>query len=90
MIDASEFNQNNANYSFSYIISYSFTCITSHLDIFSLQCDSLMWDYSVCQEEDLTTVKSNGMVLSEMKEEDLMVCNPTVLGYSFGNRLWGE
>ena len=82
MIDASEFHQNNANYSSSHI--------TSRPDIFSLPDDSLKWDHSICQEEDLTTVKSNGTVLGEMKEEDLMVCNPTVLGYSFGNRLWGE
>ena len=82
MIDASEFSQNNANYSSSHFISRS--------DIFSLQDDSLKWGYNVRQEKDSTTVKSNSTVLSEMREEDLMICKPSVLGYSFSNRLWGE
>jgi hypothetical protein len=35
-------------------------------------------------------VKSNRIELKEMKENDLLVCGPTVFGFSFGNQLWGK
>jgi hypothetical protein len=32
-------------------------------------------------------VKSNGIEPKEMKENDLLICSPTVLGFSFGDKL---
>jgi hypothetical protein len=36
------------------------------------------------------SVKSNGLEPSEVKGDDLLICSPTVLGFSLGNKLWGE
>jgi hypothetical protein len=36
------------------------------------------------------SVRSNGMDPSEVKGDDLLICSPTVLGFSLGNKLWGE
>ena len=33
-------------------------------------------------------VKNNGREPSKMTEEDLLLCSPTVRGWSFGNKLW--
>ncbi len=33
-------------------------------------------------------VKNNGEEPSEMKEDELLLCSPTVRGWSFGNKLW--
>ena len=35
-------------------------------------------------------VKRNGMEPKEIKEDDLLLCSPTVPGWSFGNKQWGE
>jgi hypothetical protein len=35
-------------------------------------------------------VKSNGRDPVEMKEDDLILCSPTVSGFSYSNKLWGE
>ena len=35
-------------------------------------------------------VKSNGVEPAELTEDDLLICCPTVLGFSFGEKLWGE
>jgi hypothetical protein len=35
-------------------------------------------------------VKSNGTESGKMKEDDLLLCSPTVHGWSFGNKLWRE
>lgn len=35
-------------------------------------------------------VKSNGTDPAEMKEEDLILCSPTVPGFSYANKMWGE
>ncbi|KAI4176452.1 MAG: hypothetical protein LQ343_000988 [Gyalolechia ehrenbergii] len=35
-------------------------------------------------------VKSNGKDPAEMKEDDLILCSPTVPGFSYGNILWAE
>jgi hypothetical protein len=39
---------------------------------------------------DSEVVKTNGISPGETKEEDLLLCNPTVLGFSFSNKLWRE
>ena len=35
-------------------------------------------------------VKSNGKDPAEMTEDDLILCSPTVPGFSYGNKIWGE
>jgi hypothetical protein len=35
-------------------------------------------------------VKSDGVELDDLTEGDFLVCCPTVLGFSFGDKLWGE
>ena len=35
-------------------------------------------------------VKSNGKVPAEITEDDLILCSPTVPGFSYGIKLWGE
>jgi hypothetical protein len=38
----------------------------------------------------LEQVKSDGVELDDLTEGDFLVCCPTVLGFSFGDKLWGE
>ena len=35
-------------------------------------------------------VKSNGKVPTEMTEDDLILCSPTVTGFIYDNKLWGK
>ena len=35
-------------------------------------------------------VKSTGKDPAKMNEDDLILCSPTVPGFSYGNKLWGE
>jgi hypothetical protein len=35
-------------------------------------------------------VKSGGVEPAEITEDDLLICCPTVLGFSFGEKKWGE
>jgi len=35
-------------------------------------------------------VKSNGREPNKMTADDLLLCSPTVRGWSFGNKLWRE
>lgn len=35
-------------------------------------------------------VKSIGIEPVELKEDELLICCPTVPGFSFGDKLWGE
>ncbi|PMD21103.1 P-loop containing nucleoside triphosphate hydrolase protein [Hyaloscypha hepaticicola] len=37
-----------------------------------------------------TVVKSNGIEPAELTEDDLLICCPTVLGFSFGEKIWAE
>ena len=41
-------------------------------------------------EESPDAVKSNGMEPLDVKGDDILICSPTVLGFSLGNKLWGE
>jgi len=33
-------------------------------------------------------VKNNAMDPAAMKDDDLLICSPTVLGFSFGTKQW--
>ncbi|KAI9766368.1 MAG: hypothetical protein M1840_006632 [Geoglossum simile] len=82
MIDASEFKQVNPNY-----ISLR---ISPHANLFEepfLHDPFLGWD---SHSNDLKAIKTNGIAPNETKGEDLLLCSPTVLGFSFSNKLWLE
>ena len=76
MIDACEFKQVNPNYSSSRI--------NSRADLF----EDPVW--GSLSSNDSKAVKTNGIAPNETKEEDLLLCSPTVLGFSFSNKLWRE
>ena len=40
--------------------------------------------------QELLTVKSDDVEPVELKEGDLLICCPTVPGFSFGEKMWGE
>jgi len=75
MVDAAFFRENNPNY-----VRPRISGLTErkYLD------DG--WFTLVPENE----VKSNGREPTEMKEDDLLLCSPTVRGWSFGNKLWRE
>lgn len=35
-------------------------------------------------------VKGNGPILGETKEDDLLICSPTVMRFSFADKFWGK
>lgn len=35
-------------------------------------------------------LKTNGFVLGEMREDDLLICSPTVMGFSLADKFWGK
>lgn len=35
-------------------------------------------------------VQSEDIEPAELREEDLLICYPTMLGFSFGEKLWGK
>jgi hypothetical protein len=41
-------------------------------------------------EKSPDAVKKTGMEPSDVKGDDLLICSPTLLGFSLGNKLWGE
>ena len=36
------------------------------------------------------SIKSTGRYVLEVKGDDLLICSPTVLGFSLGIKIWGE
>jgi hypothetical protein len=44
----------------------------------------------VSEKSSSSSAKANGMDPSEVKGDDLLICSPTVPGFSLGNRRWGE
>ena len=42
------------------------------------------------RESNLPRVKSNGSVPGEMKEDNLLICSPTVMGFSLADKFWGK
>ncbi|KAI9770678.1 MAG: hypothetical protein M1839_003062 [Geoglossum umbratile] len=83
MIDAGEFKQINPNYNSSRI--------NSRTDLFE---ESFLYDrilgWDSFSSKDSKAVKTNGIAPNETKKEDLLLCSPTVLGFSFSNKLWLE
>ena len=75
MIDADGFQKSNSNY--PRLRSPSNDLLLHHL------CDP---NYS----PESNRVMSNGTKPSEMKEEDFLICCPTLLGFSLDGKFWGE
>lgn len=75
MVDAAFFRENNPNY-----VRPRISGLTEKKSLDN------GWFSFVFDDE----VKSNGRAPSEMKEDDLLLCSPTVRGWSFGNKLWRE
>lgn len=42
------------------------------------------------RESNSPRVKSNGSIPGEMKEDDLLICSPTVMGFSLADKFWGK
>ncbi len=49
-----------------------------------------LFDPDEIDEEGPSPAKGNGMDPSEVKGDDLLICSPTVPGFSLGNSRWGE
>jgi hypothetical protein len=80
MIDAREFTRANPNYSSLRISSHGYRLEES--------CRDHMRTLAYRTPNDLNIVKTNAMALNEIKEEDLLLCSATVLGFSLSNSLW--
>lgn len=82
MIDAGLFRKSNPNYPRLQTKKPA----SAALDGFVID----LWADSSTNQSDSHRVKSNGMEPSEMKEDDLLLCCPTLLGFSLGDKFWGE
>lgn len=84
MIDASLFQKTNPNY--------------SRPDVTKLEDIDKAFDLSYqtsCvtefkELEPANLIRSYEKGLAEMKEDDFLICCPTVLGFSFNDKIWGE
>jgi hypothetical protein len=47
-------------------------------------------DLDEVSEKSSSSAKGNGMDPSEVKGDDLLICSPTVPGFSLDNSRWGE
>jgi hypothetical protein len=81
MVDAAYFREANPNYARVSIEESDESSSPPGWNIFGSGDDS---------EESSDAVKSNGMEPSDVKGDDILICSPTVLGFSLGNKLWGE
>jgi hypothetical protein len=50
----------------------------------------ILIDLDEASEKSSSSAKGNGMDPAEVKGDDLVICSPTVPGWSLGNRRWGE
>jgi len=42
------------------------------------------------EQSDSARVKNDGLHPGELGEVDLLICSPTVMGFSLGDKFWGE
>ncbi len=80
MVDAAFFRKINPNYSRPHI--------TEAADMESIDLSLFM--FNVSESEPDNHVQSNGREPADMKENDLLICSPTVYGFSFNDKIWGE
>jgi hypothetical protein len=78
VIDADLFRKSNPNY--------------PRLQNQTAPLDGLVIDVwgNIVHSSEPNRVISNGTKPSEMKKEDLIICCPTLLGFSLGAKFWGE
>jgi hypothetical protein len=74
MVDAGLFRKVNPNYARLQIKK------PQYMDIFG----------QVRESDSVDRVRSNGMDPSELREDDLAICSPTLLGFSLNEKIWGE
>ncbi len=83
MVDAAFFREANPNYARASIDkSDKGSSSTSAWDD--------LWGDDDDSEKSSDLVKSNDIKPSDVKGESLLICSPTLLGFSLGNKLWGE
>jgi hypothetical protein len=80
MVDAAYFREENPNYTRP-SIKESNKGSPSGWDMFDLDEIAEMLS---------TPAKGNRMDPSEVKGDDLLICSPTIPGFSLGNAIWGE
>jgi hypothetical protein len=82
IVDVAYFQEANLNYAKASIDESNKASSSSDgWTLFSSDDDS---------EKSSDAVKSNGMEPLDVKGDDLLICSPTVLGFSLGNKLWGK
>jgi len=82
MVDAPLFQKFNPNYSRPNVTEPEDT---------DNACDLSFWTSRVeIETEPANLVQSYNKAPAEMKEEDFLICCPTVLGFSFMDKTWGE
>ncbi|RMZ88491.1 hypothetical protein DV736_g4280, partial [Chaetothyriales sp. CBS 134916] len=77
MVDAQQFRKSIPSYPRFFIKKSDFA-----VDLASLFMPST--------ESSLPRVKSNGSIPGEMKEDDLLICSPTVMGFGLADKILGE
>ena len=68
-------------------------CIPSYPRFYTKKSDSffdLASLTSSTEQSDAARVKSDGLDLGELGEDDLLICSPTVMGFSLGDKFWGK
>jgi hypothetical protein len=81
MIDAALFRKINPNYARPRVIEPAGTEVVGLCHFGSATAvNDLAYDQ----------VRSSGVELSKMSEDDWAICCPTVPGFSFGDKIWGE
>lgn len=78
MIDAASFKEINPNYGSQCVARKSSDAIVY-----------ILTDQNSDMKQDQKGVSSKVLVPSEMRDEELLLCSPTVLGFSLSKRLWG-
>jgi len=76
MVDAARFREVNPNYA------------RPRIDGLAKQDTSSEGWLILGSDKQSDEVKSNGLDPEEMQEDDLLICSPTVFGWSFGNKQW--
>ena len=79
MLDAAFFRKMNPNYTRPQ--PYELVKKKTDDDVFELFSDS-------SSERNLDQIKDSGVKLTKIKDNDLLICCPTVPGFSLGDKLW--
>lgn len=63
----------------------------SYPRLFTKKSDGIdMWGCRSTDQSNSERVKSNGVDPDEMKDDDLLICPATALGFSLNDKFWGE